>query len=434
MDQILSLAKKVAQEAEVYQISSEETQVRFEANHLKQLQTGQQTNIALRIIKDGRIGYATTTSTSDGQRLVDNAIETAEFGMTAKFQFPESTDYPEVNVYDPSVETIDTKEMIELGKQMIATITGHTKGIICEAGVSRGVIDICIINSRGGQAEYKKSFFSLDIEGNLIEGTDMLFVGDSESSCHPLTNPDNVTKLVLQQLELAKNQATVPSRQLPVIFTPNGIVSSLIMPLMSAFNGKLVLEGASPIGNRRGETVFDTKLNLSDDAMVAYRPGSRPCDDEGVPSQQTHLIKEGKVKNFLYDLQTAALADTQSTGNGSRSRGGQPTPAASTLIISAGDTSFDDMVADIREGLVVEQLMGGEQGNFLGGDFSGNVLLGYKVENGKIIGRVKDTMVSGNIYEALKDIAAIGSEPRWLGGFLQTPHIYLPTLSVSSKV
>ena len=91
------------------------------------------------------------------------------------------------------------------------------------------------------------------------------------------------------------------------------------------------------------------------------------------------------------------------------------------------------MVQDIKQGLVIEQLMGAEQGNILGGDFSGNVLLGYKVESGKIVGRVKDTMVSGNIYQVLKQIIAIGSEARWVGGFLQSPHLYCPTLSVASK-
>jgi PmbA protein len=91
------------------------------------------------------------------------------------------------------------------------------------------------------------------------------------------------------------------------------------------------------------------------------------------------------------------------------------------------------MVHDIREGLVVEQLMGATQGNVLGGDFSGNVLLGFKVENGKIVGRVKDTMVSGNIYNLLKQVGAIGSDTRWIGGFLSTPSIYCPSVSVASK-
>jgi PmbA protein len=91
------------------------------------------------------------------------------------------------------------------------------------------------------------------------------------------------------------------------------------------------------------------------------------------------------------------------------------------------------MVSDMKEGLVIEQLMGAEQTNVLGGDFSGNVLLGYKVERGKMVGRVKDTMVSGNIYQVLKDIVAIGSEPRWVGGWLNTPPLYCPSVSVASK-
>jgi PmbA protein len=77
--------------------------------------------------------------------------------------------------------------------------------------------------------------------------------------------------------------------------------------------------------------------------------------------------------------------------------------------------------------------MGAEQGNILGGDFSGNVLLGFKIENGKIVGRVKDTMVSGNIYQVLKEVTAIGSEAKWVGGFVLTPPIYCPRLSVASK-
>jgi len=261
----------------------------------------------------------------------------------------------------------------------------------------------------------------------------MLFVGDSHSSCQPIREPGIVIDTVLQQLELAKNQATVPTKSLPVVFTPHGVASALVMPLMAAFNGKAVLEGASPIGHKLGEMVFDRKLQLWDDATVSLRPSSRPCDDEGVPSQRTPLVEAGRVASFLYDLQTAALASTRSTGNGSRGHGGLPAPSPSAFVVAPGDATFDDMVGDIREGLVVEQLMGAEQGNILGGDFSGNVLLGYKVENGRIVGRVKDTMVSGNVYQVLKEIVALGREVRWVGGFLQTPHIYCPAISVASK-
>jgi PmbA protein len=433
MEDILAQARRAAEEAEVFTVSSEETPVQFEANRLKHIQSKQSSSVALRVVRQGKIGYATTTELGDNRNLIDMAVETAAFGMPARFEFPPQTSYPEIEVFDPKVESVSVEKMIELGEELIATIRNHTPDIICEAVVTKTVTSANIINSRGGQANYQLSVFSLGIEGSLIRDTDMLFVGESQSSCHPLTEAKAVADVVLQQLELAKNLAVVSSQPLPVVFTPRGVASTLILPLMAAFNGKMVLEGASPIGNRLGKPVFDEKLCLWDDSTIAYRPESRPCDDEGVPSQRTPLISEGMIANFLYDLQTAALAHTRSTGNGNRNRGGLPTPSPSIFIIAPGNTAFDEMVSDIKEGLVIEHLMGAGQGNILGGDFSGNVLLGYKIENGKMVGRVKDTMVSGNIYQVLKQIAAIGSDGSWVGSSIKTPSIYCPSLPVATK-
>ncbi len=431
MESILAEAKKVAEEAEVFMASSEDMPVHFETNRLKSIQSKQSTSVALRIIKQGRVGYA--TATGPDKNLVKMAAETARFGMTARFQLPPLTPYPDVEIYDPAVASVTTETMVKLGEKMIGTLLRHTPDLICEASVNKSTIAIRLINSRGGQAEYKQSVFSLSIEGQLVRGTDMLFVGDSQSSGHPILAVDEVTATVLQQLEWARNQATAPTRSLPVIFTPQGVASALITPLTAAFNGKTVLEGASPVGNKLGQTVFDTRLSLWDDPTLPYCPGSRPCDDEGIPSQRTPLIERGGVSHFLYDLQTAALANTRSTGSGQRSRGGLPAPSPSAFIIAPGQATFNEMLSDIKEGLVVEELMGATQGNILGGNFSGNVLLGYKVENGKIAGRVTDTMVSGNIYHLLKQVAAIGREARWVNGFLNTPPIYLPGVSVASK-
>lgn len=433
METILAQAKKVADEAEIYLASTEETSVQFEANRLKHIQSKQSSSIALRMIRQGRIGYAVATELEDGQRLVDMAVETAQFGMPAKFELPSYAHYPQIDAFDADVESIPIEKMTGLGEEMITVIRGQHPDIVCGAGVTRTKCSVRIMNSRGGEASYRKSIFSAGIEGNLIRGTDMLFVGEGESSCHPILETGPITERVLRQLELARDQASAPTKQLPVIFTPNGVASGIISPLMAAFNGKMVQQGTSPIGNRLGHTVFDQKLSLWDDPTIAYRPKSRPCDDEGIPSQRTPLIERGIVASFLYDLQTAAMVNTQSTSNASRSGGGLPAPAPTAFIIGPGNTTFNEMVQDMKEGLIIEHLMGAEQGNILSGDFSGNVLLGYKVESGKILGRVKNTMVSGNVYQLLGRIAAIGSETRWVGSFLQTPPLYFPSLSVASK-
>ncbi|MCJ7744158.1 MAG: TldD/PmbA family protein, partial [Dehalococcoidales bacterium] len=314
MEEILALAQKVAEEAEVFTVSSEETPIQFEANRLKHIQSKQSTTVALRIIRQGKLGYATATELNNRPELVNMAAETAQFGMAARFEFPSLAVYPQVEIFDPAVELVPTENMVKLGKELVTALRKHTPELLCHAWVSKSTTTVRIMNSRGGQASYKQTSFNLATWSNLIRGTDMLFVGDSQSSCHPIPDASAVSRAVIQQLELAKNLASAPSKSLPVIFTPVGVAGAIVPPLIVAFNGKTVLEGASPIGGKLGQTVFDRNFWLWDDPTLPYRPSSRPCDDEGVPSQRTPLVEQGVVTNFLYDLQTAALARTRSTG------------------------------------------------------------------------------------------------------------------------
>ncbi|MFW6105698.1 MAG: TldD/PmbA family protein [Chloroflexota bacterium] len=449
--EVLRSAQKMAEEAEVFSVSSRATPIQFEANELKQVQTKESSSTALRICREGRIGFAAATGIGEaGEKsspssnlprqgrgtladLVDMAVETSQFGSPASFQFPSSRDYSEVRIFDSKVEKIAMERMVEIGKELIARIRAHTPDILCDVQVTKGTSSTSLINSQSGEGRYDKSFFSLSLEGILVRHTDMLFVGDSESSCRPDLRIDVLADRVIWQLEMAKKKAAVSTKLLPVIFTPLGVASALLSPLVLAFNGKSVLDGASPLKDKLGEQVFDKRLSLWDDATIAYGVGSYPFDAEGVSGQRLPLVTNGIVTNFLYDLQTAALAGTQSTGNGQRAGGGFPRPDISSLILSGGDVSFQAMVEDMKEGLIVEQLMGADQGNLLGGDFGGNVLLGYKVENGEIVGRVKDTMIAGNVYQVLKELLGIGQEARWVGGILQTPPLYCSNVSVATK-
>jgi PmbA protein len=433
VEEILSQAKKKAEQAEVYQVSSRITPVNFEANRLKEIQAKESTINALRLIKGGKVGFAQANGFIEPKKLVEMAAETCQFGTPAKFSFPSARVYPKIDVFDSQVEKVTIESMVQTGEQLIATVTRHTPSIVCEASVTKGTISINIINSEGGNASYSKSFFNMGLEGVLISNEDMLFVGDSLSSCHPIVDFKPITKEVIMQLDLARRNASLSTKIMPVIFTPRGVASALTSPLISAFNGKIVFDGSSPLKDKLGLGVFDKNFSLWDDATLPYHVASYPCDDEGVPSQRTALIDKGVVSHFIYDLQTAALAKTQSTGNGDR-HGGVPTPSPSSFIIDKGDTSFKEMVKDVKEGLIIDMLIGAEQGNILNGDFSGNVLLGYKIENGEIVGRVKDTIVAGNVYQLLKKIEAIGKDARWVEGFIFTPCLYCSALSVASKV
>ncbi|MEL7562774.1 TldD/PmbA family protein [Dehalogenimonas sp. 4OHTPN] len=430
-ERLLKRAAKIAGQADLFIVDSEETPVHFEANRLKSLQTRQSSSVALRLIKDGRLGFAVSTRPDDGEALLAMAVETARFGQVVDFDLPAAAPYPVVDTYDPAVLEVPAARMVELGERMISAVTEKHPDVLCDGGVETAEVSVRVMNSRGADIRYRKTVMGLGLQGTRVRGTDMLFVGDDLDDCRVIEDVDRIIGNTLTQLDRAGRNAPVRSGELPVLFTPSGVVSAFIPALASALNGKLVFEGASPLSQRLGEVVLDEKFSLHDDAAIPMRPTSRPCDDEGVPCRRTPLIENGRVANFYYDLKTAAKAGKTSTGNGSRGRGGAPAPSVNALVVASGQASFESLLSGIKEGLVVEYLMGAEQGNVLGGDFSGNVLLGYKVENGEIVGRVKDTVVAGNVYKLLSGIT-VGADARWQGGVF-TPSIFCPAVPVAAK-
>lgn len=434
MQRLLDQARGRGEQAEVLSYASEDTPVSFEANRLKLLQARESSGIALRIVHQGRIGLAATNRPDAVDSLVDTAIELSQFGAEAKFTLPGRRDYPAVAIYDPAIEGVTVEQMVEMGQRLIDRLRAHNGELVCSGGVTKVTSDFSLINSHGARAGYRKSVFSIGVSGVWIRGTDMLYVGDGDSATGPIADYMRLADESILQLERAKTNATVTSKPLPVIFTSDGAASALVGPLSMAFNGRTVLQGASPLVGKLGQQLLDPRVSFWDDPLIEQRPGSSPSDDEGLPRRRNALVENGVVQQFLYDLQTAGLAGTESTGSASRGLDSLPGPSLSTMVWATGDTTFDDMLADVKEGLVIESLMGAGQGNVLGGDFSANVLLGYKVENGQIVGRVKDTVVAGNVYDLLKhQIAAIGSEPRWVGGGLYLPPLYLRNVSVSAK-
>jgi PmbA protein len=431
---ILTAAQRAgAQQAEVFAVETEETPVQFEANRLKEINARQTSGAALRVIVDGRIGFASSTKPGDVEELAAAAVETAPFGPEAHLDFPRDGNAPPVEVFDATVVSLPVDEMIEAGQSLIDAVRRVEPELLCEAFVRRGASTVTIANSNGGQFTYRGTGYSAWVNGTLIRGTDMLFVGDGDASCRPDLDLKTIEASVVTQLENSRRTAEVKTAEMPVIFTPLGVASSLVGPLAMAFSGRLVHQGQSPLVGALGLAKYDVRLSLWDDATLAYRPPSRPFDDEGVPSRRVPLIEKGIVRSFLYDLQTAGLAKAESTGSAERSLSSQPSISTSGLVVDDGDTRFADMVSGVKEGLVVEELMGAGQGNVMGGDFSGNVLLGYKIEGGEITGRVKDTMVAGNVHEALMRLTAIGSESRWVGGSLRTPALWFERLTVSAK-
>ena len=430
---VLELAGARADQAEVYVVESVDTPVTFEANRLKQLRTRQSRGVALRVIANGRVGLATTTLLENPDDLVDDALETTNFGAEVAYELPARIPQSTLVTFDPATEALSIEKMVEYGQRMIDRARADNSDLLCEAGLDKQVLYVRISNSKGLSGSYQQTFFSAGFGANLIRGTDMLDVWESHVAGRLEFDPDALVDTVLHKVRLAERTATVPTAQLPVIFTPKGMANTLLDSLASGFNGKNVLEGASPVGDKLGQKAFSSQLTMYDDGLIDYAPGSAPFDDEGISTRRTTLVAEGVISAFLYDLHTAERAGTQTTGNAGRSLSSLPSPSSHTLWVEPGTATLEEMLADIKEGVLVDQVMGAWAGNVLAGEFSGNIHLGYRIENGELVGRVKDTMIAGNVFQALGNIAALGKELHWVGGSLRLPYIYLPALGVASR-
>jgi PmbA protein len=142
------------------------------------------------------------------------------------------------------------------------------------------------------------------------------------------------------------------------------------------------------------------------------------------------------LKNFIYDLQTAGMMGVKSTGHASRDFSSLPSPSVSNLVISPGKAGLAEMIKGIKYGVIVHDFLGAGQSNLLAGDFSANIALGYKIEKGKIAGRVKDVMISGNVYDLLRDqVVELSRDQEMVvsrGSFI-TPAIMFKDVCIAAK-
>ncbi|MGC8839039.1 MAG: TldD/PmbA family protein [Anaerolineae bacterium] len=433
LEQVLDLASRRTDQAEVFGVQSIHTPVTFEANRLKLVETKETRGVSLRVIVEGKVGLASATRLDAPQDLVEEALAVARLGGPVGYELPGAAAFPSLPLYHEEVASWEPAAMVEAGRGMIAALLEENGELLCDAHLGKSVEGVVLLNSRGLMAGYQKTSVGASLGANWIRGTDILNVWEADASLRLDLDFGNLVRTVAEKVRLAERTVVPPTAQMPVIFTPKAVASTLLESLEMAFNGKLVLEGASPLAGRLGEQVFDPRLSLVDDPLAEEGVGSSPMDDEGLPARPLILVEQGVVRAFYYDLHTAALAGVPPTGHGRRGLGSLPAPGLSNLVFSAGETPFAEMLRDLKQGLVVDQTMGAWAGNTLAGEFSGNVHLGYLVENGELVGRVKDTMVAGNVFQALADILYIGDQAEWVQGSVRVPHFCFRSLGVASK-
>jgi len=428
MEKLLQIAKESAEQAEVYFSRCNDDFITINDGNLKTVKSNISSGYALRVIKNGKIGLAFTCNLLDREKLIAQALNSAEAGAKADFNFPKTDKVAELKTYDADIKLIDKDQMIEEAKEVISYIKSK----------STAQVDMCfylavwekgIINSAGTNLTERKSWYTfyltLPFPGTYSNISDCLLVKKPQA----LMDKVKIDRL-LELYALNDNLIEVKTGKMKIILMPEP-VNSFIGRFNSAARPACFENKTSLLVNKLGEQIFSDKLTIYQDPLDDSNLEASAFDGEGVARQKTVFVEKGVFKSIYTDLNFAAKLNMQPTGNGGRSEIDSPiNPSVNCYSVAPGDKSLAEMIAGIDEGIIVYGLMDSYSGNFMAGDYSMGISTGFYIKNGKLIGRVKECMISGNIYETLNRISAIENEAHFFG-YGNMPAIAFDEISVA---
>lgn len=393
--------------------------------------------LALRVLKDQRMGFSFTTSLEPAaiERAVASALEVASVMPQDEHQkfvsFSEHV-YPEFDHVDETGLSRPIEEKIELAKKLEETCKKLDPRIktVRAATLSETDVERALLDASGETLHVRRSLFAASLSCKA-EGPD----GDSQMGGDQMI----ASELSLLDLGLvAKNAVETatellgaklgPTLKCPAIFR-NAVVADLIDFLASSFSAENVEKRRSLLMGKIGERVFSESFSLTDDALVAEGPASQPFDGEGTPCGRTVLVDNGFVSTLLTDTYYARKLKLKPTGHATRGLKSPPSISSTNLIMTPGRRSLSELQSGISRGILITDLMGLHTANPVTGEFSLGAS-GILIEGGRLTRPVRGIAVAGNVLELLRRIRDTGSDLKYFGS-VATPSILVEELAVS---
>jgi PmbA protein len=376
-------------------------------------------SVALRVIRDQRVALSSTSDISPAglDRLVHDALELAELSERDPWAGPADPSelatgpFPDLDLYDPAVGTIDAEEALRIAIVAERTALESDPRLKLSEGASfsRSTGMSAMVLSGGFSGVQRGSYASL-VVSPVVEDE-----GGKKRRGHywtahrhraALESPEAVGREAARRT-LAKLAARkVPTTEAPIVFDPD-VARSLLGSFASCIVGGAVWRKSSYLLDREGTQVASSLVTVIDDPEILRGPGSRPYDGEGLRSRRNVVIEAGILKTFLLDSYSARKLGRRSTASGARS-GGAVAASTTNFVLQKGATSRDEIVASTRTGLYVTELMGFGF-NAVTGDFSRGAA-GFWIADGKLAFPVSEVTISGNLDTMLKNIDAVGDD------------------------
>lgn len=417
---LVSMASK-GEGLEAYVTHERDFYVKAYAGGVEAVSSSEPRGAGVRIVAEGRAGYAYTTDLSDDgladavAMARDNAAHATPDDAVA---LPEPAAYePLDGLLDESQvdRSPDAKVAFALDLERLTRAADTRVRQVEEAVYSDSVTDVALASTSGLVGQYQRTdawCYSVAIatEGDDTEVGFEFDLGRGLSALDAADVAERSARRAVQVLGATK----IPSARLPVVFDPY-TAAQFLGVLGGALTGEAVQKGRSLFAGKVGRQVAADTLALVDDGRARGAPGSAPWDGEGVPTRRTEVIRDGVLRSFLYDTVSGRREDRGSTGNAARAGfKSPPGPSPSNLAFEASAATRDDVLRAAGRALLVHDFHGVHSGtNPVSGDFSVGVT-GRLLEGG-VPGRpVKEITIALPMLDILSSIVAVADDRRWL--------------------
>jgi len=316
-------------------------------------------------------------------------------------------------IYDKSVESLSIDDVVNYARGMLNTAKGYDPRVSVDSGIFEASVFIHAIHTSTGISLHERiSILSYSIMGMARDGSMVSNFDVQSNASHTLNGID--TNINDVALKFAKNVVnTLNSRGCEsfkgeMVLTPNATIDIIKEPIVFSVNAYNVLRRASRFTDMLGKEVASSNLSITDDATFTDGINASSFDREGCACKSNLIIDKGILKTYLHNTYTASKLNAKSTGNASGGINTPPLIDSTNFIIEAGDSSYDEMIREVRHGIIINRFSGNV--NYVDGNFSGVVKGGYLVEHGEIKHPVREVMVAGNVFDAIKSISMISKE------------------------
>ncbi len=311
-------------------------------------------------------------------------------------------DFPDLDLLDPDLPSVPQLEaMAKAAEQAALAVSGVSKS--GGASASAGIGGMVLVTSHGFRGAYLGSRHGLSMTAIAGEGTGMERDYDYASTPHAsdLDSPEKIGSTAGERAVARLNPRKVTTRKVPVVFDPR-IAGSIVSHLASAANGTSVARKTSFLRDKMGAKLFADGIRIIDDPLRKRGQRSHPFDGEGVASKPLALVDDGVLRSWLLDCATARELGLTTTGHASRGVSSVPSPSPSNLHMEPGKLSPEELIADIKDGFYVTDLIG-MGANMVTGDYSRGAS-GFWIENGRRSYAVSEVTIAGTLSDIFRSL------------------------------